>query len=158
MEAIFNATPKNRRLVFDNMFDIEAYCIEQENIEQVISIKPLAKTSEKMRMYAYLFGPLMDCAVQALTDAGWPGMDKVKSRYIMQAEFGKEEMVNPDGVVEPYLIPLEKMSKPRLLKFIKDIIFELESKYNQSCPDSQTYKMMQLTGRNFKSTKFKKDE
>lgn len=155
MEALFTAVPSKGRLIFDNLIDVESYCIEQDGVELVVSMKPAAKTSEKMRMYAYLFGPLMDCAVIGYTNAGWPGMDKVKARYKLQAEFAKAEMINPEGKIEIYLLDISKMSKARLLKFIQDIIFFLESELHQSAPDSSRYKMMQITGRNFSSVKFK---
>lgn len=157
MEAIFNAVPKKGRLIFDNLIDLERYCIEKEGVEQVIWLKDLAKLPEKQRMFNYLFGPLMSVVVRALTDAGYQGMDNVKARYKMQADFCKADMIGPNGV-ETYLLDLSSMSKSRLLKFIQDIIFHLESEYNQDCPDSSLYKMMKLTGEPFKSVKFKKED
>lgn len=155
MEAIFIITPRKGRIIPDNRVDVESYLLENEEIELVMKLKPLAKTSEKLLMYAYLFGPLMDVAVQAYTHAGYEGMDKVKARYKLQAEFAKEDMMGPNGL-ETYLIPFESMDKARLLKFIQDVIFFLESKFGFHAPDSSRYKMMKATGQPFSSTKFKK--
>lgn len=156
-ELILCATPKRGKLIFDNTIDLERYCIEKEGVSQIIELKDEAKLSDKERMYAYLFGPLMAVVVRALTHAGYQGMDNVKARYKMQAEFCKADMIGPNGV-EPYLLDLSGMGKSRLLKFIQDIIFELESNYNvKNIPDSSLYKMMKLTGQPFKSVKFKKE-
>ena len=153
MEAIFSTIPKNGELIFENTLDYYKYCVENEGIEQTVKVYPTAKVALKLRMYAYLFGPLLDVAVQAYTHAGWPGMDKVKVRYLLQCEFAKEEMATPDGEIIIYPIDLKDMDKARLLKFIQDIIFHLESEFGFSAPDSVKYKMMKLTGRNFKSLK-----
>lgn len=155
MKAIFTSTPKDGKFIFENTVDTHKYCLENEGVELTHEIYPTAKISEKQKMFNYLFGPLMETSVQAYTYGGWPGMDNVKVRYLLQCEFAKEEMATPDGEIITYPIDLKKMDKARLLKFIQDIIFHLESVFGFSAPDSVKYKMMKLTGRNFTTVKNK---
>jgi hypothetical protein len=42
------------------------------------------------------------------------------------------------------------MSKERLLKFINDVIFFLESELGQTVPDSEEWKIRKLTGKPFR--------
>lgn len=153
MEAIFNSIAKNGKILFFNNFDVERYCIENDGVELTWTVKHTAKTPEKMRMYSFLHGPLMDAAVRGFTRQGFEGMDKVKARYKLQAEFCKEEMYNSKTKqTEIYLIDLSSMSKARLLKFIQDCIFFIESELETETPDSDEWKAKQLTGRNYKKT------
>lgn len=145
MNAIFSATPKKGKLIFDNLIDVEDYCIENENVDLVVSIKHASKTSQKQKMYNFLHGPILDYAVVGYTRAGYELMDKVKALYKLKAEFGKEVLFNTKtGNEEYYFIELSKAPKARLLKFIQDCIFYLESELEQRVPDSQEYKEMIL--------------
>ncbi len=143
MKAIFTATPTNGRLIFDNRVDLESYCLENEGEDMIVDMKPVSKTSAKMRMYAFLFGPIMACASRGYTFAGYEGMDNVKARYKLQAEFAKEEMMGPNGI-ETYLIDLSGMTKKRLHKFITDCLHFLETELHQKVPNSQEYLAMKM--------------
>jgi len=154
MEAIFTAIPMHGKLNFFNLYDLERYCIQNEGIEIHVQMKHAAKLSEKMKMYKFLFGPVMDSAVRGFTRQGWEGMDKVKARYKLQAEFAKEEMYNSKtGQVEIYLIDLSSMSKARLLKFIQDCLLFIETELETEVPDSEEYKAGRISGRSYKKVK-----
>lgn len=154
MEAIYKAVCNKGRFLFFNNFDVERYCIENDGIEVDLSVRHTAKTPEKMRLYAFIFGPLMDSAVRGFTRQGWESMDKVKARYRLQAEFCKEEMYNSKTKqIETYLIDLSSMSKARLLKFAQDCIFFIETELETETPDSEEWKAKQLTGKNYKQVK-----
>lgn len=154
VEAIFSATPKDGKPIWDNRVDFEKYMQESEGIELHFEVRQAAKLSEKERMYAFLFGPLMHCAMYALTQAGYENMDKTKARYKFQAEHAKADMIGPNGV-ETYMLDISGMSKARLLQFIQDIIWDLEMNYKQRVPDSAEYKAMKA-GTDFVSVKHKK--
>lgn len=143
-EAIFGFTPKNGKIIPDNRLDWDDFLLENEGEDMVAEFKLAAKTSQKMKMYRFLFGPVMECAVKAWVSNGYSGIDKVCARYKLQAMFGKADMIKDSGEIEPYLIDLKKMSKSRLLKFIVDCLFFLESELGQRVPDSETYKQMKL--------------
>lgn len=154
MEAIFTAIPMHGKLNYFNLYDLERYCIENEGIELHISMKHASKLSEKMKMFRFLFGPVMDSAVRGFTRQGWEGMDKVKARYRLQAEFAKEEMYNSKTQkTEIYLIDLSNMSKARLLKFIQDCLHFIETELETEVPDSEEYKASKSSGRSYKKVK-----
>jgi hypothetical protein len=154
MQAIYKAVCNKGRFLFFNNFDVEKYCIENDGIEVDLSIKHSAKTPEKMRMYNFLHGPLMDSAMRGYTRQGWTAVDKVKARYMLQAELAKEEMYNSKtGEIQVYLIDLSSMSKARLLKFIQDCMFYIEQELETEVPDSEEWKAKQLSGRNYKQVK-----
>jgi len=157
MEAIFHITPKNGKVIPDNRVDYELYLLQNDNEEMIASFKLAAKTSQKMRMYAFLFGVVMDCAVRGYTRKGWEGMDKVKARYKLQAEFCKAEMYNSvTKKTEVYLEELSAMSKTRLWKFIQDCIWYVENNLEEKVPDSEKYKMDKIYGKsNFESVRQK---
>lgn len=153
-EAIFRATPKDGKLIWHNVYDLERFCTENEAIELTINMKQTSKLSEKIRMFSFLFGPLLECAVIGYTKAGYEGMDKVKARFKLQAELAKGEIYNSKtGKTEIYLLELSTMPKSRLLKFIQDCIFFLEAELQMEVPDSDAYKLKMLTGRDMKTVK-----
>src|SRR4051812_35099002 len=136
MDAIFSAIPKSGRLYWSSADDLYKFCIENEGEELYIAIKQKAKTSSKMRMYAFLFGPVMRAAMQGYTAAGWEGIDKTKARYMLQAEFAKEDVYNSKTKeIKTTLEDIAGMSKARLLKFIVDVLFFLETELKQTVPD-----------------------
>ena len=151
MEAIFSAAAKNGKLYYNNPEDFYKYCLEMEGQELHIEMRPIAKLSEKTRMYAYLFGPMMRCAMEGYSAAGWAGVDKTKARYMLQAEFGKKDIYNEKtSKVQTIYEDVGRMSKNRLLKFLIDVLFFLESELNQKVPDSEEWKLKMQTGKNFK--------
>jgi hypothetical protein len=152
MEAIFNITPVKGKLPYYE--DLYRYLMEKDGVCQTISLRDTAKTSEKMRMYAYLFGPVMFCAVKGLTKAGYDGVDKVKARYILEAMFCKAEVMNSkSGKITQYTESISGMNKKRLLKFINDVLLFLELELGEEVPDAQEWKAKLISGRNFKTVK-----
>lgn len=154
MEAIFGFTPKNGKMVFDNEEDVYKYCCERNGIHQTMTLKDTSKLSEKQKMYDYLFGPVMDCAVRGFTAAGYNGIDKVKARYILEAEFCKEEIYNPiSNKTKIRTEHVSSMGKARLLKFIVDVLLFLELELSQRVPDSEEYKMKLKYGKDIRRIK-----
>lgn len=154
-EAIFRAVPVKGVLIYTNYSDVQKYLAEQEDVEQLVEFRVAAKLSEKQRMYSFLFGVIMNYAMRAFTFAGYEGMDKVKARYLLSSMFAKGELYNTKtGKIDVYLLDISSMSKDRLLKFIQDCIFFLESELNTIVPDSAEWKAMKGDG--FKSTKYEK--
>src|SRR4051812_18283954 len=142
MEAIFTADSKNGKLHYTNTEDLFKFCMEHDGELIHVAMRPLAKTSEKMRMYAYLFGPVMFCAVQGFTAAGYEMMDKVKARYMLEAQCAKAEIYNSKTQkIEVYTESIAGMTKTRLYKFIVDVLFFLEAELGQRVPDSEEWKV-----------------
>lgn len=152
MEAIFDFKSKDGKLTALNPEGFRKYCLEVN--DEIISgeYTIAAQLPEKIRMYRYLMGPLMYCAIEALTAAGYSGIDKVVAEYHMRAQFAKSSYMKPTGEEEVYLLEKKNMSKKRLHKYITDIIFYLETEFGQTVPDAEFY-TNKLTGNTFQSVK-----
>jgi hypothetical protein len=156
MDVTFTLLAKDGKPVWKNPEDLFKYLMEHDGQEIYVELTALSKKSEKLRLYAFIFGPLMRAAVEAYTNAGWAGIDKVRVRYMLQAEFAKEDMVNEiTGEVQTIYEDIGGMTKARLLKWAVDICFHLETKFNQQIPDSVEWKMRQssLAGRDYNRIK-----
>lgn len=152
-EAIFKLTPKNGKPFWHNIYDFERFLLENEGIELYVFFKQANKLSEKWRMYNFYHGPLLACAVIALTRAGYPGMDKVKADYFLRAEFAKDYILGPNGKQTVIMLDKSGMTKSRLLKLLQDCIYYLESEFGQECPDSNEWKAKKETGKDFTTVK-----
>ncbi len=147
-EAIFNLTPKNGVLIPTE--DYTKYLLENEGIEQRVNLKQSARISEKERLYNYFFGPVMSTAVIGFTNAGYTGIDKVKARYIIEAEFAKEQVYNPiKDTTMTRTEHVSSMSKGRLLKLVVDTLFFIELELGCAVPDAEQFKMQLKTGKGY---------
>jgi hypothetical protein len=157
MEAMFTITPDRGKIPVSSGSDMEKYLTEKDGIPQIVKLKDYARSTEKERLYAFIFGPLMSCAVDGFTSQGHEGIDKVKARYMLEAEFCKAESYNPKtGKVTIYTESLSGMGVKRLHKVACDFLFFLETELGQKVPDAEAFKMRVSTGRNYESTKTKK--
>lgn len=158
MNAIFQLIPKDARLPFDYDSDFNKYLLEKEGVKQLVTLKDYASSSEKERLYAYLFGPVMKCAVDGFTASGESGIDKVKARYVLEAMFCKAESYNSKtGKVTIYTESVSAMGIKRLHKFISDVLFFLESELQQKVPDAEAFKMRLKSGRDYESINKRND-
>lgn len=153
MEAIFRALCKNGKIIYHNTFDVERYAQMNEGEDLIINMKPMAKTGQKVRMYAFYHGPLLDCAMLGYIRQGYEGLDKVKVDYLLRAEFAKDFLVKPNGEAIPIMLDKRQMTKDRLFKFITDCLFFIETELEMEVPDSQEYLINKSTSRNFKRIK-----
>lgn len=152
-EAIFKANARNGKFLWHNIYDLERFLLENEGVELWCVFKQANKLSEKYKMYAYWHGPLLECAVNAYTRAGYSGIDKVKADYLLRAEFAKDFILKPDGSTQVIMLDKSGMTKARLLKLLQDSIQFLEQEMETECPDSEEWKIKKETGRNFKEIK-----
>lgn len=153
MEGLFNITPTNGMLPIKNG-DLTKYLTEKEGVLQLVKFKDFAKSTEKERSFAFLFGPTMSCAVDGFTAQGYEGMDKVKARYLLESMFCKAEAYNPKtGKVSVYTESVAHMGIKRLHKFIGDVLFFLEAELGQRVPDAEAFKKKVSTGRDYESVK-----
>jgi hypothetical protein len=159
MEALFQLTPEQGKLKIIHGGDLERYLHEKEGIPQIVKLKDYASSTEKERMFSFLFGPCMSCAVDGFTAQGYEGVDKVKARYMLEAEFCKAESYNPKtGKTSVYIEGVSSMGVKRLHKFITDVLFFLETELGQKVPDAEAFKLRVKTGRDYEPVKPKRDE
>lgn len=153
-EAIFNITPYGGYIYIDERSDLHKYLLENERVEQVIQLKRADKMTEKERLYAFLFGPLMSVAITGYTNAGYPAVDKVKARFLLEAELSKYEVYSPAaGKTKVYTRSVSDMGAKELLEFIVNVIYFLEAEFKVSCPDAEEYKMRLKAQRELKRIK-----
>lgn len=149
MEGIFTFLSKDGKLCVTNPEDLRTYCYENDEQELIGEFKPVAKTSPKLRMYAFYHKVILHCAVIGYTYRGWSGIDKVKADYLLRAEFAKDYIQKPDGEYQVIMMDKRGMTKVRLHKYMSDCIFFIEEDLQQRVPDSEAYKLSRDTGRNF---------
>jgi hypothetical protein len=152
-EIILRAQCTERGLSYVNVVDLRDFCIENKGKTVVATFVLEDNVAEKQRLYNYYFGPLLSCAVEGLTNAGYEGVDKVVADYMLMSEMGKGFYKNPKGEMEPCLLSKSKMNKERLLKYVQDVINFLEQTLRMRVPDAQEYKQFKLSGRNLKKPK-----
>lgn len=150
MDSIFRVLATEGGLKFYNHFDVSRFCHQYDGIEMIVTIKQAAKTGQKMKMYSFYHGPVLDCAVRGYTNAGYSGVDKVLADYLLRSEFAKDFYLKPNGETVVIMLDKSKMSKERLNKLLQDCIFFIETELQQEIPDSAEYKAKKETGKNFR--------
>lgn len=164
-KATFKFTPKKRPAFQDAIYglynnpDFRQYIWHNIDTGLSVTIEPTHHKSEKMRMYAYLNGPLIETVMYAMTEAG-DSVDKAQATMEMKVLFAKDTHTDREGNTHLVVMSQSDMTKKRLLKFIKDIIRHLEDIYDTSPPDADRYREMMVSkehGGTFeKITNFKK--
>lgn len=149
-ELIFSAKAINKKLLFGSPADIEAYCIEHQDEDLLVHIQPLSKTSPKLKMFAFYYVNILECAVVGYTNAGWESVDKVKADYLLRAELAKDFIKKPNGEYQVIMLDKRNMSKARLLKLLQDSIMFIENDLGVRVGGSDEFKIMKATKRNFK--------
>lgn len=139
MEAIFLFKPTKGKINPYNQYDYERYLLQNEGVELIGHFEEAANSSEKMKMYAYYNGPLLDVAMAGYRRQGYTG-DKVVCDYRLRAELAKKTHINSNGKVEVMVMGQSQMSKKRYHQFICDVIMFIEEELEMEAPDSQTYK------------------
>ncbi len=142
MQAIFECTPIQGSLVPENEKDYKAYLIHRDGIKQTVRFKDAVLDSEKQKMYAYFHGVIVDMLIECYTDNGYPGVTEGKVKYEMKKMFASNDILDINGKEVLELIDLSKMSKGRLLKFVKDVLHFMEEIFGVQPPDSEKYLRM----------------
>jgi hypothetical protein len=145
---MFEATIINGKLV-PRSEAMQAYLSENEREEVIVEIKLKKKTSEKLRMYAYLNSVIYPNAIKAYERLGEFGFDDVSIDYKLKAMFAKAYRLDGSGHEEPYLLDKRSMNKKRLYKYMQDCIYFIETELEWAVPDSHLYKAKRDTGLEF---------
>ena len=139
MEGIFLFRPKGGKLTPYNKFDFDRYITQNEGIELIAHFEESANSSEKMKMYAFYNGPVLDVAMAGYRRQGYVG-DKVVTDYRLRAEFAKKINVNPNGKTDIVVMGQSSMSKKRYHQFLCDVLLFIEEELEMEVPDAQAYK------------------
>jgi hypothetical protein len=139
MEGIFLFRPDKGKINPYNKTDFDRYLLQNEGIELIGHFEESANSSEKMKLYAFFNGPILDCAMIGFRKKGYTG-DKVVCAYRLLAELAKKTVVNPNGKVEVMVMRQSDMSMKRYHQFVSDALLFLEEELEMEVPDAQTYK------------------
>lgn len=142
-------TCRGGKPLFKNQEDLYRYCVEHEGEEIIASLRPKVNTPAKKKMFAFYHANVLQCAMIGYTAAGYPGMDTVKADYLLRAELAKDFIEKPDGSYEPVMLDKRNFTKARLLKYLQDCIFFIESDLQVRVPSADEYRAAIATGRNF---------
>lgn len=138
MEAIFKCKIVDGKIIPENIHDFKGYLSQLNKKEVIIHLKDYASYEKKERMYAFFHGPLLKCAINAYTEAGYSGIDKEKAKMQLKTMFAKDSFKSEHATPTS----LTEFSEERFLKFIYDCIIHLEQDLNTTIPDAITYKKM----------------
>jgi sugar/nucleoside kinase (ribokinase family) len=152
--SVLRATALNGKLVFANEADLKKVLTEMEGKQVDVSIKVVAKDTEKTRMYAYYQAVLIPLTIRALTKDGFELVDEWAADYYLKAACAKATIYDKAHDKEfSYVLEKRAMNKDRLMKFLSDCVWLLEERHQIVAPDSELYKSQLRTGKNFKSQK-----
>lgn len=147
VELILIGHTKDGKVIRDMELE-NRFALHHDNSKVMISYRPYGDLSNKERLFAYLFGPLLQCLQNAMEDAGMEASKKewyeaMKSRYAAYPWFNplskKEEVRTLD-------FSSDSTTAAQLGKFVNDIIMFLEIEVGVQAPDSEEWKTQQRLG------------
>lgn len=152
-EAIFTGIAHIGGIFWSNMQDLSKFCQENVGEELTITVSLSAKTSKKLKMYAYWHVAILPAAVICFTEAGYTSVDNVKADYMLRAEMARDYAIKPDG--DPFIVVMDKraMTNKRLHKLISDALWFMEEQFGHVVPSAEEWKLARETGINFKPIK-----
>jgi hypothetical protein len=127
-----------------------------DNLEWICTFKLISSLNEKQRMFAYLFGPLLDSALVAYEKAGYEFANTDDLYYHFKKMFARYAWYNPVKKKEEarlYDYSDDTVPADLLNKFINDVILHLEQEFEFSPPDAASYKAQMRFGSGFKAIK-----
>lgn len=163
VELILTAKCIDGKVKWNNPDELSRFAVHHDGHTISAKLNLVTDISEKERMFAYLFGPLLDTVQTALMHHGYGQLSKKDCYLIMKDRYGKQPWYNPltkkemDTLVD---FSDEKTTKVELLNFITNIIMFLEQDLGFEPPDSETYKIQQRLGSSrsaVKSTNYDED-
>ncbi len=132
---------------------LSKFLYQSRESEVTITVEENNKVTEKVRIYAYLNGVLIPALMKARRNQG-DVVDKAECMVDMKILFAKDVKEDKNGNQLIVVMSQSDMTKQRLLDFVTDIIFHLESEYGVEAPDAEEYKLKLLNS--VKSKKYRK--
>lgn len=141
--------------VIVNPHALKAWARQHEGYDFIVTYKVAGRATDKERMFAYLFGPLMQVAEQCFLEAGHD-ITPHDIYYFFKSRFATEVWRDPfTGKVKERIIDISDVSTPVdvLHTFLQRVIQFLEENFQAEIPDSSQYKVDLRFGKGFKSAK-----
>lgn len=156
VELILIGHTKDGKVIRDMELE-NRFAIHHDNAKVMISYRPYGDLSAKDRLFAYLFGPLLQCLQNAMEDAGIEGSKKdfYEAMKIRYAAYPWRNPLSKKEEVRTLDFSADSTTSAQLGKFVNDIILFLEMEVGVEAPDSQEWKTQQRLGSSKRT--FKKD-
>jgi hypothetical protein len=125
-------------------YEHQRWCLQYPEQRVLVTMQLLSDIPTKMRMFAYLHGPLIDCLMIGYENAGYNELVSSDLYYILKTRYASEPWYNPvTKKEESRIIDFSNPKTPadRLHKFISDLIWHLEQDLGGEAPNSEEYNM-----------------
>ncbi len=154
VELILIGHTKDGKVIRDMEME-SRFAQHHDNSKVMISYRPYGSLVQKERLFAYLFGPLLQCLANAMEDAGMEGSKKdwyeaMKGRY---AAFPWYNPLSKKEEVRTLDFSSDSTTSAQLGKFVNDIVLFLEMEVGVEVPDSEEYKTQKRLGSSKKTFK-----
>lgn len=136
-------------------YHVSEIFVTPKNIKKVMDFfEGTEKQGDKEKLYSYYHKVVLrQHAVRAFRNIGYVGEDEVVIDYRLRSMFAKIHLKKPDGDYDIALEDKKHMTKDRLLRFVVDVIFFLETEMGEIVSDSEEYKIWKATGKKLSKVK-----
>lgn len=148
MSVRFKGIALDGKLNILNQVDLETYCREMQGKELMIEITQYNRSGVKARMMAYYFAVVLKAAVAGWREIG-EAIDDVEADYRLRAELAKIHRKDQKGNFIIVLEDKREMNRDRLLQYLQDCIYFVETNLKYRVPDSSEYIAMKKTGKKY---------
>ena len=119
----------------------------------MISYRPMSNMRHKEKMFAFLFGPLMDCLYNGMTEAGFVGTrtDFYKAMKYRYASFPWINPLTKKEETDTLDFSSDKVTAAQLHDFINKVVLFIEQDLGIEAPDSSEFVIQKRLGASKKS-------
>jgi len=153
VEVIIEGICKDGKIVRD-LSSEERFALHYEGQKVMVSYRPLGDMSNKEKLFAYLFGPLLDCLSNAMEDVGMANVSKNDWYEAMKDRFGRYPWYNPltkKQETKTLDFSSDKTTSAQLNEFVGKIVLFLEIEVGVDVPDSAEFTMQKRLGKSKRS-------
>lgn len=144
-KAIFKFTPRlnpDFREMLRGLMrqeDFRKFIIENDKRELHVTLERTTDKKEKMRMWAFLHGPVISEYISCKLKIG-ESIDKAEAVWELKCMFLKDTKLDPTtGEDIIYVQSMTDLNKVELFQFIQKVLYHLEIDLGGQVPDADTY-------------------
>jgi hypothetical protein len=149
IELLLTGTCYDGKIKWNNVDELKRFCIHYDGEDVVVRINKTTDITKKEKLFAYLFGPLLDTLQTGFAHAGYGDLSKKDCYIIMKQRYGSKPWYNPLSKKEETILvdfSDDKTTQDELLEFINNIVIFLERDLEVEAPDSEAYKVQMRLG------------
>lgn len=149
IELLLTGRCLDGKIVWNNAEEVKKFCTHYHGDDVIVRINKLTDISKKEKLFAYLFGPLLDTLQTGLAHNGYGDLSKKDCYIIMKQRYGSKPWYNPLAKKEETVFvdfSDDKTTQDELLEFINNIVMFIEKDLEVEAPDSEAYKIQLRLG------------